>query len=102
MEKILQLNPAKIYPGHGPVIEDPIVKIKYYIEHRLQRENQILECLETAGNAGLDASEIVRDVYRDTPVKLWPAAEVNVSHHLEKLEMDQKISRNGTKWKIFS
>merc|ERR1712098_494724 len=91
LEIILSLRPSVIYPGHGPVIEDPIPKIEYYIKHRLAREAQILECLQSAGESGLGTMDIVRTVYKETPEKLWKAAEVNVKHHLEKLEKENKV-----------
>ena len=39
LEKILELAPSVIYPGHGPVVEDPIPKIQFYIKHRMERES---------------------------------------------------------------
>jgi len=41
LELILNLSPHLIYPGHGPVIEEAVTKIKEYIEHRNLREKQV-------------------------------------------------------------
>jgi len=99
LELILSLRPSVIYPGHGPVIEDPIPKIEYYIKHRLARETQILEVLQSTGELGLGTMDIVRNVYKETPEKLWKAAEVNVKHHLEKLEKENKVFECDQRWK---
>ncbi|KAG0324501.1 hypothetical protein BGZ99_001749 [Dissophora globulifera] len=40
----------KIYPGHGPVIEDGPSKIREYIKHRLDRERQIMGVLSSSNN----------------------------------------------------
>ena len=98
LEKILSLSPSVIYPGHGPVINDPVTKIKYYIEHRMAREKQIYNAVESY-SSGLDSMEIVKVVYKETPENLWRAAEVNVKHHLEKLEKEGKITHSDGKWK---
>lgn len=37
LELILKLNPSVIYPGHADVIEDPVQRIEYYINHRNER-----------------------------------------------------------------
>ena len=41
LEKIKALNPGRIYPGHGPVLEDPMPVISSYIQHRMARETQV-------------------------------------------------------------
>ena len=41
LEVILNLSPDLIYPGHGPVIEEGVTKVKEYIEHRNAREKQV-------------------------------------------------------------
>ena len=86
-----------IYPGHGPVVTDPVEKIHFYIQHRLQREEQILSCIAQSGP--LDSWQIVKIVYKETPERLHAAANVNVNHHLEKLETEGRISRDGDRWR---
>lgn len=61
LNKILELKPSKIYPGHGPDIADPVPKIKAYIDHRLQREQQILAVLKK--DEALSPMQIVKIVY---------------------------------------
>ena len=41
LEVILNLSPHLIYPGHGPVVDEAVEKIKEYIEHRNSREKQM-------------------------------------------------------------
>ncbi|KAJ8729654.1 hypothetical protein PYW08_001235 [Mythimna loreyi] len=105
LHKISDLNPKVIYPGHGNIVEKPIEKIKYYIAHRNQREEQILETLKLNKDLQLNAMELVKLIYTDTPEHLWPAAAYNVNHHLTKLTKEKKIhctSVDGElKWQHF-
>jgi len=43
--RLAALSPARIYPGHGPVIERPAELITQYLEHRRMREAQVRGCL---------------------------------------------------------
>ncbi|CAK1603472.1 unnamed protein product [Parnassius mnemosyne] len=93
LNRILDLKPSVIYPGHGNVVEDPIQKIEYYIAHRNQRETQILETLKNHADKNLTEMDLVKIIYTDTPEHLWPAAAYNVKHHLTKLTKEKKIKQ---------
>ena len=45
LERLLGEAPQRIYPAHGPCIEDGVAKLREYIAHRLEREDQILAAL---------------------------------------------------------
>jgi len=97
LERILSLKPSVIYPGHGPVIRNPMERIHYYISHRHKREQQILEVLNSKSGQ-LDVwtpMDIVKVVYTDTPESLHVAAAMNVKHHLTKLVKEGKVQRDG-------
>ncbi len=42
LRSLLQLDLGVIYPGHGPVVDNPTSKITEYIAHRDRREQQVL------------------------------------------------------------
>jgi endoribonuclease LACTB2 len=102
LDKILKLSPSVIYPGHGDVIDDPVERIEYYINHRNERERQILAAIVSSSDPMSDM-DIVKVVYTTTPRHLWPAAAVNVNQHLIKLKKEGKvvaIEKNGKNlWK---
>lgn len=47
-KKISNGGNVKLYCGHGPVIDDGAAKMKEYIDHRMDRERQVLEALRKA------------------------------------------------------
>ncbi|XP_071557639.1 endoribonuclease LACTB2 [Temnothorax nylanderi] len=103
LDKILELRPKTIYPGHGPVLDDPLPRIKYYIKHRQQREEEILRMLQEQGNVkSMTEMDIVKRIYKDTPEKLWLAAAFTVGHHLRKLQKEGKVlqEEEGGWWRI--
>lgn len=49
---------GRLYCGHGPVVESADKKIKYYINHRQEREDQIVETLTAARNQQLSSWQV--------------------------------------------
>jgi len=99
LQRILDTKPKLIYPGHGPVVDDPQVKIQYYLNHRLEREKQILEVIASSGKA-ITPEEIVKIAYKETPENLHKAAEYNVRHHLDKLLKEKRVLQRGDTFAI--
>eukprot|EP00095_Tigriopus_kingsejongensis_P004827 maker-scaffold1088_size63410-snap-gene-0.15 protein:Tk04827 transcript:maker-scaffold1088_size63410-snap-gene-0.15-mRNA-1 annotation:"beta-lactamase-like protein 2 homolog" len=94
LKSLADLGPAIIYPGHGAVVQDPVAKIEDYIQHRLAREAQIVQALASTSET-LTPETIVDRVYTALPATLHAAAARNVSHHLDKLELEGRVSRQG-------
>ena len=93
LERIRELSPKVIYPGHGPVVDDPAATIEDYVKHRLLRENQILEVLERAG-ARISSMDITKEVYSTAPLAVRVAALNNVKLHLDKLVKDGRVDKS--------
>jgi len=92
LRRLQTLDLARIYPGHGPVIENPQEKLVEYLEHRLMRERQILAELEGGGKR---VPEMVRSIYREYPERLHAAAGQSVLSHLDKLEGEGRVKRES-------
>lgn len=75
-------------------------KIRFYINHRLQREQQIIEILSNNSSLGFSEEELVKIIYEDLPNKLVKAAESNVNHHLVKLLKENRVRREKDKWQL--
>jgi glyoxylase-like metal-dependent hydrolase (beta-lactamase superfamily II) len=86
-----EIGPAVMYPGHGPVIEDPIAKLDEYIEHRLDRERKLLRALEEGERSRARLLEIAWD---DVPSELRPAAALVMQAHLDKLAAEGYLPDN--------
>ncbi len=89
LRKLQSLDLKRIYPAHGPVIEDGPAKIQEYIDHRLMRERQILEAL---GDGLRTIPEMVARIYVDVSPALHGAASMSVQSHLLKLKKEGRVS----------
>ncbi|HEY3027029.1 MAG TPA: MBL fold metallo-hydrolase [Pyrinomonadaceae bacterium] len=85
-------NLSVLFGGHGPAIANPYTKIDEYINHRLEREANILRAVQSGAAT---PSQIVVKVYSDVSPKLHTMAERAVLAHLEKLEADGLVKRDS-------
>jgi glyoxylase-like metal-dependent hydrolase (beta-lactamase superfamily II)/8-oxo-dGTP pyrophosphatase MutT (NUDIX family) len=79
---------AILFGGHGPAIATPYQKLDEYINHRLEREKNILAAVESGMT---EPAKIVAAVYTDVSPKVYPLAERAVIAHLEKLQSEGKV-----------
>ncbi|MXZ55353.1 MAG: MBL fold metallo-hydrolase [Gammaproteobacteria bacterium] len=63
------------WPTHGPPITDPVPYVEAFIQHRLHRERQIVECCEKKVQT---ISELVPLMYENLDPILYPAARRSV------------------------
>ncbi len=97
LERVRALpNLSVIFGGHGPAIANPYSKIAEYISHRLDREQNILEAVRDGEGT---PQQIVARVYTDVSPKAHGMAERAVTAHLEKLEADGRVVKDGAVWR---
>ena len=85
LQRMQALQPARIYPGHGPVIDRPAELLAEFIEHRLMREAQVRACIQEGTT---NPADMVQEIYPELPAALVPAATATVEAHIEKLRED--------------
>ncbi len=82
LELLLQRDDAVYWPTHGPCIDEPKALVEAFIAHRLEREQQILSCIDQGTQS---ISEMVPMMYKDTPEFMYPAAARSVLAAIENL-----------------
>lgn len=97
LQRVRELGPERLLPAHGAVIDDPDRILGQYIEHRLEREAQIVDALR-AGATTVDA--IVARVYRGLKDSLVPLARDGVIAHLVKLQREGRVMSEQEAWHI--
>jgi glyoxylase-like metal-dependent hydrolase (beta-lactamase superfamily II) len=97
LQRVIGLAPSKILPAHGAVIDDPIDLLRSYVDHRRERERQIVEALRSGDS---DPDAIVERLYRGVKERLIPLAKESVLAHLVKLEREGRAGRDGDAWHI--
>ncbi len=95
LRHLQSLNLASIVPAHGPVITDPQAKLAEYIEHRQQREQQIIAVLQ-ANPQGSEIPAIVQQIYTDVNPELHAMAARSVEAHLLMLEREGRVRNERT------
>ncbi len=82
------LRPQVLFPAHGPAVRNALSRLREYIDHRLWREEKIVE----AWSRGLRTpEEMLPTVYDDVPKEAHPLAQRQILAHLERLRRLGKI-----------
>ena len=90
LEQMQKQFSGRAYPGHGDVIEDGVAKIKEYLVHRQEREDQVLDVLKDG--VPRTPMELVEIIYTDVPKNLYEPAAKGVLQILQKLKSEGKVA----------
>jgi glyoxylase-like metal-dependent hydrolase (beta-lactamase superfamily II) len=79
VRKLLPRGNARYWPTHGPAITNPINYVQSFIEHREDREAQIIEYLR---NGPKQIADFVPEMYARYDKRLWYPATNSVHAHM--------------------
>ncbi len=88
LKRVRALEPRRLLPGHGPIVEQPLALIDEYIAHREYRDQQILAAIAAGART---PEEIVERVYPSLASSLKRAAAATVEAHLQKLREEGRV-----------
>ncbi len=97
LQRLLEYPVQSLAPGHGAVIEDPKGAVDWLVNHRMQREQKVLDGLTRLGECDLDA--LVKVVYDDVDQERHSMAKLSMTAHLIKLAAEGRArQREGERW----
>jgi glyoxylase-like metal-dependent hydrolase (beta-lactamase superfamily II) len=73
---------TQILPGHGPTVANAAAVVRYYLDHRSERLEQVRAAMQARGD---DVEAILETVYADVSRALWPAARLSLMAQLDYL-----------------
>ncbi|TNE62724.1 MAG: MBL fold metallo-hydrolase [Alphaproteobacteria bacterium] len=92
LDRVIALAPDRLYPTHGPAVDDPVPFVRGIYDHRLKREEQILAHLEE-GPCTIDI--MVSRMYKGVDPRLFGAAARSVFGHLIALRDEGRVLTDG-------
>jgi glyoxylase-like metal-dependent hydrolase (beta-lactamase superfamily II) len=97
VRKLMARNDATLYPTHGAPVTDPKPFLAAYLEHRMDRERQIIACIADGVST---IPEMVARMYADVDKRLHPAASRSVLAHLIQLEGEGRVVNDGGRYRL--
>lgn len=92
LEKIKARGFTTLWPTHGPPVREVTPFIQAYIDHRKDRERQIVDQLK-AGHTRI--KEMVPVMYAAVDARLHPAAAMSVLGHMLQMVQDGRVTAQG-------
>jgi glyoxylase-like metal-dependent hydrolase (beta-lactamase superfamily II)/8-oxo-dGTP pyrophosphatase MutT (NUDIX family) len=86
-----------LYPGHGPPTADGKAAIRKTLDHRREREEQLLAALDPKPQRVVD---LVRAIYSDVEPTMHYLAERSLLSGLIKLEEEDRVVRTDEGWAL--
>jgi ribonuclease/clavin/mitogillin len=92
LERLKGLGASLLLPGHGPPVKEAGRKLQELIDHRLERERQVLSLLAQGKGT---VPELVRAIYPELDRRILGMARRQVEAHLHKLMAEGQVLRQG-------
>lgn len=92
LRRVHARNPNRLYPGHGPAIDDPRETCARLVGHRLDRERRVLAAVREGNRT---PTEIVEAAYEKDVSHVFELARATVIAHVEKLAVEGKLTYDG-------
>ena len=92
LKKMQALNAEVMCCGHGPVVREPNRKLQELIDHRQEREEQILTLV---GEGRDTVKSLVKAIYPELDKRIIGMATSQVLSHLSKLEREGRAKTEG-------
>jgi glyoxylase-like metal-dependent hydrolase (beta-lactamase superfamily II) len=89
VRKLIRRDDAILYPTHGNPVREPAPFLAAYLEHRLERETQILTVLSRGPST---IRSIVEELYVDVRRELHKPARRSVLSHMLKLHDEGRVA----------
>ena len=89
---LLTRDDKLLVPSHGPPIKEPKPFVQSLLNHRLEREDEIRQCMH---QGILRITDMVRHMYRSVPAMLHPAAARSVLAHMLHMQKRGEVTCEG-------
>ncbi len=97
VKKLQARGDQTLYPTHGAPVGDPKPFLAAYLEHRYERERQVLQSIRDGRDT---IAAMVAHMYVDVDKKLHPAASRSVLAHLIQLENQGRVKHVGAHYSL--
>lgn len=77
--RVLSLRPGRLYPGHGPPVDNGEARLRSYRDHRMERHEQVARAVQTGART---VAELRSQVYGQLELGLRRAADASIRAHL--------------------
>ncbi|MFC7240465.1 MBL fold metallo-hydrolase [Saliphagus sp. GCM10025317] len=92
LRRLYARDPSRLYPGHGPPVENPRERLADLLERRKQRERRVLAAVD----GGARAIDAILEAAYDKPLDgVQDLAGATVEAHLEKLAVEGVVTWDG-------
>ncbi|WP_368407862.1 MBL fold metallo-hydrolase [Haloarchaeobius salinus] len=92
LRRVYARDPDRLFPGHGPTVDDPRATCARLIHHRLDREERVLAAVE---NGATRLGEVLDAAYDKDLAGVRDLALRTVESHLRKLAVEGRIRWDG-------
>lgn len=97
LKKLIARDDEILWPTHGGPVKNPKSFLQAYLDHRLEREAQILACIAD----GLETiPEMVARIYAAVDKRLHPAAARSVAAHLIQMAGEERVRKDGGRYRL--